>query len=230
MIFVHRNLETPLPLVYAIHEEDNVVYLLMQYVAGQSLESIWSSLQAKERASILTELRNIFREIRLLPRPIPLFYGNVCYGPLSYFLFWTPEPQKSINGPFTTEKDFCSGLVERLRQVQTGNNRHPARVDWFQKHLHSLLTSHPPTFTHGDMQKKNIIVTRTRTGDGDESNFKLTLIDWEDAGWYPDYFEYFSCYTSFLWDDNWPQMVESFLDPYPVEALVLMSIYHEIFI
>ena len=77
---------------------------------------------------------------------------------------------------------------------------------------------------------KNIIVTQTCPQNTDEVGFKLMLIDWEDAGWYPSYFEYFSCYTSFRWDDEWSEMVEGFLDAYPVETLLLLPIYHEIFI
>ncbi|KIW83558.1 hypothetical protein Z517_02803 [Fonsecaea pedrosoi CBS 271.37] len=129
-----------------------------------------------------------------------------------------------------TEEEFCLGLVERVRQIYTDNNQHMARVEWLQKHLPISLTGHQPTLTHGELQKKNIIITRTHLQNGDdEDGFELTILDWEDAGWYPDYFEYFACYTSFRWDNDWPQIVEVFLDPYPVETLVLMPVYHDIF-
>jgi hypothetical protein len=89
--------------------------------------------------------------MRSLAPPSPPFYGSACDGPLPYFLFWTPETQKTINGPFMTEEEFCLGLVERVRQIRTDNNQHMARVKWFQKHLlaswSSALLLSPNSFT-----------------------------------------------------------------------------------
>lgn len=228
MIFVQQNLTTPIPLIYALYVEDGIAYLLMEYVAGQSLESLWPNLEPQEQSIILNKLRKILDEMRSLPPPSPPFYGSVCHGPLPYFLFWTPETQPTINGPFNNEEELCLGLVERIRQIYADNTQHMARVNWFQKHLPTSLIGHPPTLTHGDLQKKNIIVTRTHLQNEDD-DVELTILDWENAGWYPDYFEYFSCYTSFHWDSDWPLMVEVFLDPYPVETLSLMPVYHDIF-
>jgi aminoglycoside phosphotransferase (APT) family kinase protein len=231
MIYVSQNLTTQIPLVYALYEENGNAYLVMQYVAGQTLEHLWPSLEPYERQAILRKLRGFLDDMRSLPIPSPPLYGSVGRGPLPYFLFWTPEPQKEVNGPFVTEKELCLGLVEKLRQIHAGNNQHMSRVEWLQKFLPTSLTGHPPTFTHGDIQKKNIMVERTSrpTVPDNEDEFNLTVLDWEDAGWYPNYFEYFLCYTGFFWDDDWPQMVEICLDPFPVETLVMIQIYHDIF-
>lgn len=231
MIFVNQNLTTPIPLVYALYEENGNAYLVMQYVAGQTLEHLWRSLQPCERRKILSKLRVILDDMRALPPPSPPFYGSVDRGPLPYFLFWTPEPQKEVNGPFVTEKELCLGLVEKLRQIRADNNQHMSRVEWLRKHLPTSLTGHHPTFTHGDIQKKNIIVERISPKVPDnEDDFSLAILDWEDAGWYPNYFEYFLCYTGFFWEDDWPQMVEICLDPFPVETQMVIPIYHDIFI
>lgn len=47
-------------------------------------------------------------------------------------------------------------------------------------------------FTHGDLQSKNILVSRIGTKDDGSGSgeFKITIIDWEIAGWYPDYWEF----------------------------------------
>ncbi|KIW86585.1 uncharacterized protein Z519_12816 [Cladophialophora bantiana CBS 173.52] len=230
MIFVNQHLTTPIPLVYALYEEKGNAYLLMQYVSGQTLESLWPSLQPCERRVILSKLRGILDDMRSLPSPSPPFYGSVDRGPLPYFLFWTPDPQKEVNGPFENETEFCLGLVEKLRQIHIDNHQHMSRVEWLQKHLPRSLTGHHPTFTHGDIQKKNIMVERTSTRILGNEDFSLAILDWEDSGWYPDYFEYFLCYTGFSWDDDWPQMIELCLDPFPVETMVLMPIYHAIFL
>jgi thiamine kinase-like enzyme len=65
---------------------------------------------------------------------------------------------------------------------------------------------HPPTFTHGDLQRKNIIVGK----DG-----RITIIDWEFAGWYPSYWEYaraiFACGR---FDDDCNEWIDLSLDVY----------------
>ena len=228
MIFVNQNLEVPIPEVYALYKENGNAYLVMQYVPGQTLEHLWSTLHTSEQRAILRKLRSILDKMRSLSPPS--FYGSVDHGPLPYFLFWTPEPQCKINGPFATEREFCLGLVERLRQIRADNNQHMSRIQWLQDHLPASMKGHPATFTHGDIHKMNIMVERIGTQKpGNEDDFKLTILDWEDAGWYPNYFEYFSCYTRFFWEDDWPQLVEICLDPFPIETSILMPIYHEIF-
>ena len=107
MIFVNQNLITPIPLVYALYEENGNAYLLMQFVDGQTLEHLWRSLQPCELCVILSKLRVILDDTRALPPPSPPFYGSVDRGLLPYFLFWTSEPQKEVNGPFVTEKEFA---------------------------------------------------------------------------------------------------------------------------
>jgi aminoglycoside phosphotransferase (APT) family kinase protein len=230
MIFVSQNLTTPVPLVYALYEEKGNAYLLMQNVTGHTLEHLWPSLQPCHRRAVLSKLRKIIDEMRSLPPPSPEFYGSVDYGPLPSFLFWTQERQTKVNGPFLTETELCLGLVEKLRQICVDNNRHTSRVEWFRKHLPASLTGHRPTFTHGDIQTKNIMVERTRSKISGDEDFSLVILDWEDAGWYPSFFEYFSCYTSFVWDDDWPQMVETCLEPFPIETMVVLQIYHDIFL
>lgn len=231
LIFVNQNLPSlSTPLVYGLYEENENAYLVMQRLAGQSLEDLWLTLQPGEIQMIFNKLKRILDDMRSLPPPP--FYGSVDYGPVPYFLFWTPTAQKEINGPFTNEKDFYLGLVEKLHGILVENNQNLSRIDWLRKHLPGSLEGHPPTFTHGDILKKNILVERivSKGTDSKENDFRVTLLDWEDSGWYPNYFEYFSCYTRFCWDDDWPQLIETFLEPFPLETMMLVPVYHEIFL
>ncbi|EXJ82321.1 hypothetical protein A1O3_06134 [Capronia epimyces CBS 606.96] len=196
MIFVEQYLKIPIPRVYALYEENGRGYLIMQYIGGQTLEALWPSLSSDERWVILSKLRGIFDDMRSLSPPSPPFFGSVDFGPLPYFLFWTPEPQKRVNGPFTNEEEFCLGLVERVRQIFAENNMHMSRTEWLRKYFPRSLTGHRPTFTHGDIQRKNIMVGRISSTDTGKEEFSVTIIDWENAGWYPNYFEYFISYTS----------------------------------
>ena len=202
----------------------------MQHVTGSTLKCLWPSLQPHQRRIILCKLRTVLDRMRSLPSPLPLVYGNIDGGPLPYFLFWTPTSQKEITGPFSSEAELYIGLVEKLRWIRNDDNQYPSRITWLRKHLPVSLTAHPPTFTHGDIQKKNIIVKSTTSEISSDEDFDLVLLDWENAGWYPNYFEYFVCFTGFGWEDDWPQLIETCLDPFPIEALMLMPLYTDIFL
>lgn len=94
-----------------------------------------------------------------------------------------------------------------------------------------VLQGHAHVFTHGDFQRKNIIVKRippvgstdastgVRHSNLKDDTFEVAIIDWENAGWYPEYWEsaiaLFSCGR---WSDDWHVWVgkslELFLNQY----------------
>ncbi len=72
------------------------------------------------------------------------------------------------------------------------------------------------------------MVQRACPGDGSEAAFKLMIIDWEDSGWYPAYWESFVTFTSLHWN-NWASKIQDFLAPWPTETAALSMIYHDLF-
>jgi|TARA_R110002003_G_scaffold214_40_gene16330 hypothetical protein len=72
----------------------------------------------------------------------------------------------------------------------------------------------PILLTHGDLRPANIIVTA-------KGPVKVVaIVDWEQAGWYPDYWEYCKAMFTASYDGEWRGWVDRFLDPHvgPVEA------------
>jgi hypothetical protein len=67
------------------------------------------------------------------------------------------------------------------------------KADFYRRALPFIFRDHPPVFTHGDLQQKNILVRKVPcSGKGEETRFKyeIAILDWEFAGWYPSYWEY----------------------------------------
>ena len=54
------------------------------------------------------------------------------------------------------------------------------------------------------------------------------VVDWEDAGWYPSYWEYASAFVDFVWDDDWPEKFERIVEPCPLEAGLLRFVRQDI--
>jgi len=77
-------------------------------------------------------------------------------------------------GPFGSNSEFHDWLVQP-----------PKRPEDQSMYWHQITTQlgneYPIVFTHGDIASRNILVRDGRI---------VALLDWEFAGWCPDYWEY----------------------------------------
>ncbi|KAF2800776.1 phosphotransferase enzyme family protein [Melanomma pulvis-pyrius CBS 109.77] len=67
----------------------------------------------------------------------------------------------------------------------------------------------PIVITHGDLHRSNIIVTAT------SPTRVLAVIDWEQAGWGPDYWEYCKAKVTAHYNKDWRGWIDVFLEPHP---------------
>ncbi|KAL4920848.1 kinase-like protein [Aspergillus aurantiobrunneus] len=96
---------------------------------------------------------------------------------------------------------------------------------FLQKMIDSTLHGHRTVFTHGDLQPKNIIVKEV-----DQSpHFKITLIGWAIAGWYPEYWDFCNATIACRFKPDWLELASKILDEYPVEYLMMQVVYGTVF-
>ena len=87
------------------------------------------------------------------------------------------EERRMISGPFDSEEQMLEGLVQKyVHNIPTHR-----KSEYYSRMLPWVLRGHAPVFTHGDLQRKNIIVKTDGT---------VVIIDWESAGWFPGFWEY----------------------------------------
>lgn len=227
LLFLEKYPFIPAPQLYAMYREDGILYLVMQFIPGRSLLSVWEELSESQKIYICDQLRGIFTQLRSIPSPG--IFGDCIGGPLPHLLFRWLDGGERICGPFKTLKDLHMGLAIHAEKQQLRNNRHPWSSEWFMRHLPQVIQDHPSVFTHCDLVKQNIIVQEQVDNDGNtEKLFKVTgIVDWELAGWYPRYWEYGILFANLLWDD-WNARVETFIDPFPLEAAMLRLIKADI--
>jgi thiamine kinase-like enzyme len=84
-------------------------------------------------------------------------------------------------------------------------------------------------FTHSDLQPKNVLVKEVKGGLY-EKEFHVSLVDWESAGWYPVYWEYFAAFLSLKWNDDWCSKVEKIIDAWPAEAIMMKMIHQDLWL
>lgn len=230
LIFLERHVPTiPAPRLYAMYKDTETfeTFLVMQRIPGQQLDAIWPSLAEDEKDDITEKLRHIFDNIRQVPCPKPDFYGGLDGGWLHHYLFHNRKGgSPGCLGPYTGEANFVAGMVGNYRAHLEQNKRPDYKVRYYEEYMPSLLKGHRPTLTHGDVQQKNIMVAENRSARNAQGgrSFDVVLVDWAEAGWYPQYWEFFvaSSPIAFMyWDSDWCLRIQQFLEVWPAEQAVM---------
>lgn len=167
-----RHLGLPVPTAHEYSPDTRTIW--MDFVEGETLESIWPDLSEDDKKSIARQLRDFISLMRA-DRQDHISIGNIN-GPARDCRRY----KDYAGGPFTDEKDFNDFLL----------NLYPQCPHAIRESLAATMRSdHSILFTHGDLSPRNIIVRDGKI---------RALVDWEFAGWYPEYYEYvkfFECQT-----------------------------------
>ncbi|OOQ88817.1 phosphotransferase enzyme family protein [Penicillium brasilianum] len=199
-------------------------------IPGERLDAIWPSLAEDEKDDIIDKLRQIFDSLRQVPCPKPDFYGGLDGGCLHHYLFHNRRGGLPGSlGPYIGEANFVAGMVGNYRAHIERNRRPDYEARYYEEYLPSLLKGHRPTLTHGDVQQKNIMVAENSSGRNEQGgrSFDVVLIDWAEAGWYPQYWEFFvaSSPIAFMyWDSDWCLRIQQFLEVWPAEQAVMRMV------
>ena len=138
-------------------------------------------------------------------------------------VFWIEELDPKISDPFTNQGDMNLAILEKLGQTESDQY-----IQLLWNMVNRTLNSHHNVFTHGDLQPKNIMVERLRHRDrGPE--YKITLLDWESAGWYLEFWDFCNTTIACRFKPDWLEFVSGILDQYPVEFLMMQVIYSSVF-
>ncbi|KAI1850004.1 hypothetical protein JX266_004383 [Neoarthrinium moseri] len=199
----------------------------MELKPGRQLSELWPSMSDEEMLDVAKQLRGIWDQLRSIPSPGG--FGGVTGGPLEHRFFKWIEADPKITGPFGAEEDLSMALARRSHKNWEGSVRRAWTSEFFARNLPRALTNHPSVFTHADLQRKNILVVEVSASQAGRRRLEVSaVVDWEDAGWYPSYWEYAACFVDFQWTDSWPEYVEYILDPYIPEAAVLRLVRQDL--
>ena len=232
LIYLERPVPAvPAPRLYAMYYESKQLFLVMSRAPGVPLNTIWSSLADSEKDDIVAKLQSIFDTMRKAECPWPDFYGSLDGGGVHHYLFWNQHERgdrsdhQKILGPYTGELAFVAGLVGNYRASVERNKQPDYKARYYEKYLPQVLQGHRPTLTHGDVQQKNIMVAESQDRRNDQGgrSFDVVLIDWENSGWFPDFWEFFTASDPFIfkWDEDWSSRVQEFIRVFPVETAMM---------
>jgi hypothetical protein len=147
----------------------------MTRVPGDELGREYETLSEEDRNSILQQLKGYLEVMRKWECP----WGENRICSLVGTAVRSVRIPNHFAGPFETEQEFNEYL---LRPAWAGG--FPSEAEYkhaLDRARKMQKMSHRIVFTHGDLAHHNIMVQ-----DGRITGF----LDWESAGWYPDYWDF----------------------------------------
>ncbi|KKZ64084.1 hypothetical protein EMCG_01580 [[Emmonsia] crescens] len=171
MNYVAKHTSIPIPKIFNTYEHHDALYIEMEYIPAMDLEKAWlgGHLSQAQKEHMFRELPDYVSQLRELDAPHQEMAAstdlNAC---LDYRIGF------SAFGPFTNHQYFHSFLRSGLVVENCTESFSQAVTD-----CHSHV--YQSRFTHADLYPRNILIRDRKV---------CTIIDWEFAGWYPEYWKY----------------------------------------
>lgn len=191
----------PVPEVFGWRREGGEGFVYMELPEGEVLEERWSGMSEAEKGAVCAQLREMVGLWRRLRHGGVEFVGMRCavccdsylgegsadrrtpgsvdYGPLRDEVLRAVAP----SGPFPSVSAFHDHFV--LTAATMSPSRHGGSWAGQAPNLphHLFPVDVPIVFTHGCLHPRNILVS------AGPNPRVVSIIGWEQAGWYPTYWE-----------------------------------------
>ncbi|KFY95963.1 hypothetical protein V498_02995 [Pseudogymnoascus sp. VKM F-4517 (FW-2822)] len=166
---------TPKITCYGDHPETPhaPISILMTRLPGKELGEAYESLSTDAKATVLSELKMHLATIRQWKSP----WGDTRICSITGGPIRSIRVPNHIVGPCETSDEFHDYLLAPARNSFSSEEKFEELLQRARK----LRTLERPgvKFTHGDLKHHNILV--------DEEGHVRGFLDWEAAGWYPDF-------------------------------------------
>ena len=208
MLYLKDTTSVPVPTVYAMFRDaGNKNYIIMERIHGNQLDKEWNNLSHKEKDEISCTLKEYFDELRALPSPGG--YCSVGKQPLQQVAFWTDDPPE----PLADEAMLYERLFTRCQYLKMSKYEE----NYYREMIPRIMRCDRPVFTHCDLQGKNILLRRTPQG---SKKFDITIVDWENSGWYPWFWEYAMSHMAWRnWTSDFREYIDKVVPGKLVEAI-----------
>ncbi|EKJ69158.1 hypothetical protein NXS19_006686 [Fusarium pseudograminearum] len=190
---VFPNGEVPVPELFGWRKHGDRVFIYMSLVPGETLRQAWQSLTEHDKASLQNQLKDIIGTLRTLKQS-PEIIGSVRRGPLQDSFFRIDGER----GPLSSIKQFNDWLFAIATRQDPQPGKEIQGLDHPDMYRDILPDQGNVYFSHGDLTLGNIMVS------GSPGTYTITgIIDWEQAGWYPDYWGYCKILLGVELDHEW---------------------------
>lgn len=197
--YVAANTTIPIPRLHGVHKHRGQLALETEFLPGcETLQRSWKRFTDVEKQALVDEISGYIKQLRELEPPnanrVSSTDGNACrqirVGSVKRFGPFDDIPafHKLIRGNWDFEK---SQQIFGEDVVQVHQREYKIR------------------YTHGDLGAQNILVRDDGT--------VAAIIDWECAGWYPEYWEYTMAHYNSVLLPEFYEMLREKIDRYDDE-------------
>jgi tRNA A-37 threonylcarbamoyl transferase component Bud32 len=205
MKLVSDKTSIPVPKIYNVYTDTATghVRIIMEFIDGDRLCDTWDEYSSDEKDEVLNQLRDYVTQLRTLKGS---FIGSVD-GTCCEDQMFTDEI--GAYGPYTDEESFNKGIATAVKNTLTGS--------WVDRVADMVMTlnNHDTVMTHGDLNPRNVLVKGSKV---------VAVLDWEMAGFYPEYWEYVKALYRPDWNSSWikDRAVENIMKPYLPELAIIL--------
>ncbi|KAG6036647.1 hypothetical protein E4U41_005571 [Claviceps citrina] len=199
--FIANHTSIPVPRVYCSFVRKGKTYTVMERIRGKTIAAAIPDLSDSEFEDVLMQLRTMVQELRALPAADCAIKSCVGGSLYDYRI-----PRQPRFGPFPSIREFHYWLRDGFRLDQCHlvvDESDKAGIERMIEMQDSFEPT-PPVFTHGDLNPFNVLVRDGKI---------VAIIDWEFAGWLPDYWEYACVWQSNKTRQFWQHLAHKFIDP-----------------
>lgn len=170
---VEQFTQIPAPRAIDVLKSSHFSYLLITCVPGRPIGHIFNTRTDDQVKQAVTDLKGYISELRAIPNKTTEYH--ICNSQGGGILDWRIPDSWREELRFKTEADFNKYLTDPFwEDIRTRASK-----------LHDI--HHDIVFTHGDLNPRNILAL----------NGKIAgIVDWENAGWFPEYWEYTKAHYS----------------------------------
>lgn len=173
----------------------------MEHMPGKTLREAWPSLDGEAKKKVCRDTWALVEKLREIPRPETddgAFY--LAADGTSKIIQTLLGDEHDTHPAMKNDEDLRTRIWERY--VKNNGLSYPEGKGVYEM----LPRSDVSVFTHGDIHPRNILVEQdTEKGSG----VRITgLVDFESAGFYPDYWEYSEMMACGRKDAEWMEMMD----------------------
>jgi len=206
MQLVREKTTIPVPEVFNAYTDSatGLGYIVMEYVKGDVLCDVWDSYTAEQKADGIGQLRGFCEQFRAIKGT---FIGSVDRTACEDQLF---TDELGAYGPYENETELNAGLIKARK-----NSRETPWTEKICEMSNAVLKGHRIVLAHGDFAPRNILVNGSKV---------VAILDWELAGFYPEYWEHAKAVWREAWQEWWlkDHAVDQIMDPYLAELAVVL--------
>jgi serine/threonine protein kinase len=222
MIYVSEKTSVKCPKVIGAYILDGWGYIIMTYVPGEVLSKFWPQASEADRKKVIDQLRRYLKEMRTIEGD---YVGGFGRTPCSSAEFmWDFDPDHTF-GPYNDEDAFNAGILSALYRKTPESARINRGSEMGQKayqkerQMVNSHRGHKSVFTHGDLCPVNILIKPDST---------VVILDWESAGFYPEYWEWYKATWWGGFDPSFDMQREKFIPKFLKEGKEMEHVYQKI--